>query len=116
MRYVDLPRSYYEAYAAGLQSAMWYDQAVIAHLGEIDSMEKPAVIADFLLRFDQITWVLVTAVKDGRVVMSLRTQQRDRSAGEVMKRLLRKLGEGGGHRTKAGGFVLLQNGSETEVA
>lgn len=115
MRYVDLPRSYYAAYATGLGSAMWYDSCVIAHLGEIDSLEKPAVIADFLLRFDQVAWALVTAVHNRRLVLSLRTQARDRSAGDVMKRLLRQIGEGGGHRAKAGGFVPLENGSETEV-
>jgi len=115
MRYVDLPRSYFAAYAEGLQTAMWYDQAVIAHAGPIESMETPAVIADFLLRFDQATWILVTAVKDRRLVMSLRTQARDRSAGDIMKRLLRKLGEGGGHRTKAGGFIELANASDAEI-
>jgi hypothetical protein len=32
-----------------------------------------------------------------------------------MRRLLRNLGEGGGHRTKAGGFVKLETGSPTEI-
>jgi nanoRNase/pAp phosphatase (c-di-AMP/oligoRNAs hydrolase) len=94
---------------------MWYDTCLVAHLGEIDSLEKPAVIADFLLRFDQAQWALVTAVHNHRLVLSLRTQARDRSAGDVMKRLLRGIGEGGGHRAKAGGFVPLENGSETEI-
>lgn len=115
MRFVDLPRSYYVAYAAGLASAMWYDNAVIAHVGEIDSMEKPAVIADFLLRFDQAQWALVTATHGKRLILSLRSQEKDRSAGDAMKHLLRRLGEGGGHRAKAGGFILLETGSEAEV-
>jgi nanoRNase/pAp phosphatase (c-di-AMP/oligoRNAs hydrolase) len=115
MRYVDLPRSYYAAYACGLSNAMWYDSAVITHLGEIDSLEKPAVIADFLLRFDQVTWALVTAVHGGKLILSLRTQAKDRSAGDAMKRLVRRLGEGGGHRAKAGGFVPLENSSDAEV-
>ena len=29
--------------------------------------------------------------------------------------LIRHIGEGGGHRTKAGGFVTLENGSPTEI-
>jgi hypothetical protein len=32
-----------------------------------------------------------------------------------MRRLLRNLGEGGGHRTKAGGFVRLEAGTPEEV-
>src|SRR6478672_11569895 len=52
MRYVDLPQNYYFSYAAGLSSAIYYDKAMLSHIDEIDSLEKPAVIADFLLRFD----------------------------------------------------------------
>lgn len=115
MRFVDLPRSYYLAYAAGLANAMWYDSALITHLGAIDSLEKPAVIADFLLRFDQAKWVLVTATHGKRLILSLRNQEKERSAGDAMKHLLRQLGEGGGHRNKAGGFVPLESGSDAEV-
>jgi hypothetical protein len=33
----------------------------------------------------------------------------------MMRRLIRKIGEGGGHRTKAGGYVRLENGSAAEI-
>jgi nanoRNase/pAp phosphatase (c-di-AMP/oligoRNAs hydrolase) len=116
MRYVTLPQNYYQAYARGLASAMWYDAALLSHLGEIDTPEKPAVIADFLLRFDAVHWVLVTATQNRKLILSLRTRSKDRSAGDMMKRLLRNLGEGGGHRTKAGGFIpLTEGGGEAEV-
>jgi nanoRNase/pAp phosphatase (c-di-AMP/oligoRNAs hydrolase) len=115
MRYVDLPQTYYIAYSQGLANAMYFDDAMISHIGEIDSLEKPAVIADFLLRFEKVQWSLVTAVHGGRLVMSLRTSSSKDSAGEAMRRLVRKLGDGGGHRSKAGGYVTLQNGSATEV-
>ena len=106
MRYVDLPRSYYVAYFHALQNAVFHDNALMSHLGEIDSLEKPAVMGDFLMRFDKVQWALVTAVADRKLVLSLRTSSA-RSAGDVMRRVLRKIGEGGGHRTKAGGFINL---------
>lgn len=115
MRYVDLPQSYYIAYAAALKHAVYYDHAVMSHLEKIDSMEKPAVMADFLLRFDKVDWSLVTAVHDTKLVMSLRTSAANLSAADMMRRLIRKIGEGGGHRTKAGGFVRLENGSAAEL-
>ena len=115
MRYVDLPQSYYQAYADALESATYYDQAMISHLGEISSLEKPAVLADFLLRFDKVQWSLTTAVYEDRMVISLRTNNAKFSAGELMRRLMKKLGEGGGHRTKAGGFIELENGSAAEI-
>src|SRR5580658_3767008 len=59
MRYVDLPQSYYAAYALALANAVYFDDVIVSHIGEIDSLEKPAVMADFLLRFDQVQWALV---------------------------------------------------------
>jgi nanoRNase/pAp phosphatase (c-di-AMP/oligoRNAs hydrolase) len=115
MRYVDLPQSYYNAYHSGLSNAMYYDNAVTSYIDSIDSMEQPAVIADFLLRFDKVQWALVTAVYEDKLIFSLRTSDAKRSAGEIARRLINKIGEGGGHRTKAGGYVKLEKGTPTEI-
>ena len=115
MRYADLPQNYYIAYFNGLNNAVIYDHALISHLDTIDSPEKPAVVADFLLRAEPVQWALVTAVNGDELAMSLRTYNPKLSAGELMRRLVRKLGNGGGHRTKAGGGIPLENGSSTEI-
>jgi nanoRNase/pAp phosphatase (c-di-AMP/oligoRNAs hydrolase) len=115
MRYVDLPQSYYLAYHAGLSNAVYYDDAIMSFIEEITSPEQPAVIADFLMRFDKVQWALVTAIYDNKLVFSLRTSDPKRSAGDIARRLIKKIGDGGGHRTKAGGNVKLENGSPTEV-
>ena len=115
MRYVDLPQSYYTSYAEGLATAVYFDHAIVSHLEHIDSLEKPAVIADFLLRFEKVDWALVTAEHEGKLVLSIRTSSGKMSAADMAKRLLRKIGEGGGHRTKAGGFVKLETQSAAEV-
>ena len=120
MRYVDLPQGYYLAYAHGLANAVYWENgtsgAVLSHLESIDSMEQPAVIADFLLRFDKVQWAMVTAVHEGKLVISIRTSNTSKlSAADMARRVLRNIGEGGGHRTKAGGFVRLDTGSAAEV-
>jgi nanoRNase/pAp phosphatase (c-di-AMP/oligoRNAs hydrolase) len=115
MRYVDLPQSYYLCYSSGLASAMYYENAITAHLDTIDSQEKPAVIADFLLRFEPIQWALVTAVYENRLVVSLRTSANKLSAADMIRKLLRGQGDGGGHRTKAGGFMPLENATPAEI-
>jgi len=115
MRYVDVPQSYFVAVATALANATYYEQAMVSHLGTIDSLEKPAVLADFLLRFDKVQWSLTTAISDDRMVVSLRTNNPNHSAGELMRRMMASLGEGGGHRTKAGGYVKLESGSAAEI-
>jgi nanoRNase/pAp phosphatase (c-di-AMP/oligoRNAs hydrolase) len=116
MRYVDLPQSYYISYAAALNNAMYFDNAVMSHIDVIDSLEKPAVMADFLLRFDAAQWSLVTAIHENKLIMSLRTSSKTISAVDVIRKLIRNMGEGGGHRLKAGGYIPLSNGSPTEIA
>jgi nanoRNase/pAp phosphatase (c-di-AMP/oligoRNAs hydrolase) len=115
MRYTDLPQTYYIAYAAGLAHATYFDHALITHLGHIDSLEKPAVIADFLLRFDKVDWALVTAVADGKLLISVRTSSTKLSAAVMARRLVRKIGEGGGHKNKAGAYIILQTGTPHEL-
>ncbi|HYE17283.1 MAG TPA: DHH family phosphoesterase [Tepidisphaeraceae bacterium] len=111
MRYVDLPQSFFVAISDGLLNATVYDTAVVSHLSPIDSLEKPAVIADFLLRYQPVQWSLVTARHGDRLLLSLRTSAPKASAAEMMRRLVRKIGEGGGHRTKAGGVIQLGPGA-----
>ena len=122
MRYVDLPQGYYLAYANGLANGIYWEGngptpgAAISHLESIDSMEQPAVIADFLLRFDKVQWALVTAVHENKLVLSIRTSHTSKlTAADMARRVLRTIGEGGGHRTKAGGFIRLSTGSAAEV-
>jgi len=115
MRYVNLPATYYGAFYRGLGHAHVYGDAVMSHLDQIDSLEQPAVIADFLLRLEKINWCLVTAVFGGKLVLSLRTNSSKQTAADVMTSLLRNLGEGGGHRTKAGGAIVLESGTQAEI-
>jgi nanoRNase/pAp phosphatase (c-di-AMP/oligoRNAs hydrolase) len=115
MRYVDLPQSYFVTYSQALSNAVFSETALISHLDSIDSLEQPAVMADFLMRFEQVQWALVTAVVGDKLVLSLRTSASKASAADAMRRILRNLGEGGGHRTKAGGFVKLASGTPQEV-
>jgi nanoRNase/pAp phosphatase (c-di-AMP/oligoRNAs hydrolase) len=93
MRYVDLPQSFYVAMNAGVSNAMFYDNAIISHLDSIDSLEKPAVIADVLLRFDQVQWSLVTAQHENREDVGARGHE---AAGEEHRRGGRAPDEGGG--------------------
>lgn len=109
MRFVDLPQSYFSAFALGLQNAAYTNNVIFSYLEEIDTPEKPAIIADFLLRFEKVEWALVTARIGSKLVLSMRTSAPRPNAADIMRRLVRNLGEGGGHSTKAGGVIPLSS-------
>ena len=123
MRNVSLPQHYFVSYANALLNASVYDNLLLSHLDLIEFIEKPAILADFLLRYNAIDWAVLTALvgsgnaegRPDKLVISARTQNPSLSAGEMMRRALDGLGEGGGHRTKAGGYVVLENGTPTEI-
>jgi nanoRNase/pAp phosphatase (c-di-AMP/oligoRNAs hydrolase) len=115
MRNSPLPLAIYTAVRDALVNAMIYDEAMASHIQSIESSETPAVAADFLLRYERVQWVLVTAISGQNLVMSLRTHSDKITAAELMRKIIGRLGEGGGHRTKAGGSIRLATGSDTEI-
>jgi nanoRNase/pAp phosphatase (c-di-AMP/oligoRNAs hydrolase) len=116
MRYLDLPQNFFISYAQALNNAVFYEQALMSHLDVLPSPERPAIAADFLLRFDQAKWALVSGVIGNSLLLSLRTYPGAKmSAAELMSRLVRGLGEGGGHRSKAGGSIKLKEVTPAEI-
>lgn len=115
MRYTSLPADFYVNFGKGISEAQFAGKVLATHLGKVDSPAMPAVVADFLLRLDGISWVLVAAQHNDRIILSMRTSDPKVSAGEMMRKLVRHLGEGGGHRTKAGGMIPLCNRTGTEL-
>lgn len=115
MRYTALPAEFFVNFAAGINGAVYAGDVLATYLGKVESPTMPAVVADFLLRFKGINWVLVGALYNGRIILSLRTNDTKSSAGEMMRRLVRHLGEGGGHRTKAGGSITFRDGTAGET-
>lgn len=69
-------------------------------LGEEDS-HVMADLADFLLSVENVTWVVVGAVLENELVLTLRYAGHGAGAGEVARVLARNGGSGGGHATMA---------------
>ncbi len=113
MRYVEIPAGYYTAFARSVDHAVRYDNVLITHCGKIEQVEEAALLADGLLRCEGIDVVLATAEHDGRLILSLRNELPRTSAGELIRRIVNKIGDGGGHRTKAGGQIQLDGTADS---
>lgn len=99
-----LPRSYFAVLDRALHRAFFHRNVIGSRLGDIESPDSVAEIADFLLEHERIGWSLVTGRCAGQLHISLRAA-RGRGAGHVLRELLRERGTAGGHGRMAGGQV-----------
>lgn len=102
------PNSYYELLAKGLNNTKIYDHCAICRMGIIDNADMLSEVADLLLRHEQVDWVLCYGTVDGNMLLSLRTQDKNMSAGDVIHSIVKKIGTGGGHDSMAGGQIILK--------
>ena len=86
----------------------------MADLDEVDNPDMMGEMADLFLRNEGTSWVLCYGIHHGKLLLSLRTSQSDKPAGEVMKRIVSRLGTGGGHASAAGGQIALKKGTRSE--
>ncbi|WP_209477304.1 DHH family phosphoesterase [Thermococcus stetteri] len=91
-----------EILAKAILNRRMYKNVVISNVGFIKNRDALAEAADFLLRLEGITTVLVFGIVDDYIEMSARTRDVRVNIGKVMKDAFGEIGSGGGH-ARAGG-------------
>jgi len=109
-----VPPGYFRALANALENARVYGSVILADLGDVDNPDLLGEMADLFLRHEGTEWVMCHGVYEGRLLMSVRTSQSRKRAGDVIRRVVSRLGTGGGHPASAGGQVDLETGSRAE--
>ncbi|MBI5241736.1 MAG: DHH family phosphoesterase [Elusimicrobia bacterium] len=99
------PAGYFADLARGLRRAFACHGIVGTHLGPLAAPERVAQVADFLLTYERSHWALVTGRYQGRLHISLRTDDPTTHAGRLLKRILWGGKRGGGHAMIAGGTI-----------
>jgi nanoRNase/pAp phosphatase (c-di-AMP/oligoRNAs hydrolase) len=115
IRNARLPESFYEGILQALQSSFIYDRLMISWVNDMRQPEHAAEICDFLMRFEQVDWVMCGGVCGEKLYLSLRTILPQAEAGDVLRQAVGRLGRAGGHDRRAGGCVLLPSNSASAV-
>lgn len=71
-----------------------------------------AIISDFILALEQVTFSVVYAVRKEGYKFSVRSERKDLDAGQIVRAALRQCGmngNGGGHSFMAGGFLPMED-------
>lgn len=110
--YPQRSEAFFETLARGIRDAFLVGRAVGVHLGEVNTPDRVAQMADFLLTLEKMEWSIVTARYQGRLHVSLRSNDPGAGAGRLLKRILGGGNRGGGHAMIAGGSLELGAGAD----
>ena len=107
-----VPGTYYQMLADAIGSAEIYGHCIVAALGPVDNPDMIGEAADLFLRHERAVWSLCYGFHGGKALLSVRTQDTLRRADEVVRRIVSRIGTGGGHATSAGGQIALKGSSD----
>jgi nanoRNase/pAp phosphatase (c-di-AMP/oligoRNAs hydrolase) len=108
IEYPALPRDYFLDFDRGLHQAKIYGKAIFCDLGCLANTDMVALMADFFLRFAEVSWSFVIGTSDSRLIFSLRTKRANQNAGQMARRMVKGLGTAGGHGLTGGGQISIQ--------
>lgn len=108
-------RHFFSTLAKGISEARLHRRLVVTHLGMVDTPERVAQVAEFLLTYRRAHWVLATGRHKGRLHASLRAARRDAEAGPILRDAFECPGDAGGHGPIAGGSCRLNSEAPEEL-
>jgi nanoRNase/pAp phosphatase (c-di-AMP/oligoRNAs hydrolase) len=115
IRNARLPQSYFGCLVQALQSSFIYDRLIVSWINDLPQPELAAEVADFLIRFEEVEWVLAAGVYKDKLVLSMRTTAERARAGELLRQVVNGMGRAGGHDRRAGGTICLASTAASAV-
>lgn len=100
-----LERRYYQQLAVALDSTVVGEEVVICSLGEVTDPDFVPEMADLVVRMEGIKWSFAYGSFSNKLYVSIRANDPEAAAGEIMQEVLDEVGRGGGHGMRAGGNV-----------
>jgi nanoRNase/pAp phosphatase (c-di-AMP/oligoRNAs hydrolase) len=109
IEYPDLPRDYFLDFDRGLHEAKIYGKVIFCDLGSLPNTDMIALMADFFLRFAEVSSSFVIGTSDSSLIFSLRTKRANQNVGQMARRMVKGLGTAGGHGRTGGGQIPIQD-------
>ncbi|MFZ4644836.1 MAG: DHH family phosphoesterase [Gemmataceae bacterium] len=115
IRNARLPQSYFGGLLQALQNAFIYDRLIISWVDHLPQPEMAAEVVDNLIRFEEVDWALCAGVHGGSLILSLRAAVENAQAGELLHKVVGRLGRAGGHDRRAGGTIPLPSEASSAI-
>lgn len=96
---------YFQDMSRAIRRTIVVDDVVISTPGKVDSPDMIAEMADTFLRLQHVHWAVVIGFFGDHMFISVRTNQPECDAGQLVKKVVARLGTAGGHDMTAGGQI-----------
>ncbi len=100
-----VPNDYYSTFHRAIDNATIYGKVLVFNLFQIDNPDLVAELAEFLLRQEEVDYVMGLGWYAGDELISVRTTDPDARLGSVIREMLDGMGTAGGHGMMAGGQI-----------
>jgi len=110
-----LSQDYYIVLHKALEKGFYFQNILGSHLGEVPYPELIPEIADFLVRRKGTTLAFCTGIYNENLFISMRTTNTRRKIPRMIKKVVGKIGSGGGHTLIGGGKIPLKNSPYSNV-
>jgi len=96
---------YYSTFHRAIENATVYGKVLVFNLFGVENPDLVAELADFLLRQQDVSYVLGLGCYKGDELLSVRTTEPEAKLGSVIREMIDGMGTAGGHGMMAGGQI-----------
>lgn len=100
---------YFQDMSRAIRRTAVFDDVVISTPGKVDSPDMIAEMADTFLRLRMMRWAVVIGFHGDHMFISVRTNRPEYDAGQLVKKVVARLGTAGGHDMTAGGKIYCED-------
>jgi len=98
-----LSREHFVALDRACRGAICWGELLAVNLGPVRYPDLVAEIAEMMLAYDRARYCICVGEHEGRVFLSIRSEDEQSHAGELIRRIVGSKGAAGGHGMSAGG-------------
>ncbi|MBL8634614.1 MAG: DHH family phosphoesterase [Myxococcales bacterium] len=110
-----LSREHFVAMDRACRRAICWGELLAINLGTVPYPDLVAEIAELMLAYEKARYCLCMGEYEGQVFLSIRSEDEDSHAGELIRRVVGSKGAAGGHGMSAGGRIHQTVRNETEM-
>lgn len=112
LRHPQLTAAFFSQLDLALRATRLQGDVAVCNLDAVDVPDYVSQVADELVEIEDINWILVTGLFEGRVIVSVRTTDQKANAGEMLRRAVGMKSRAGGHGMIAGGAMPIEDGQD----